>query len=57
LQNQYGCARGGYRQKPLRDPEEVNIVHVCLLGWLNYWNKQQGALRATTQQTDNMIDC
>jgi hypothetical protein len=57
LQYQYGCARGGHRQKPLGDPEEVNVGHVCLLGWLNCWNSEQIALCANTQQTDNLIDC
>ena len=38
LQYQYRCARGGHRQKALGDPEEVNVAHVCLLGWLNCRN-------------------
>lgn len=57
LQYQYRCARDGYRQKALGDPEEVNVAHVCLLGWLKCWTSGEVALRANTQQTDNLIDC
>jgi hypothetical protein len=32
LQNQDGCARCGHCQKPLCDPKDVDVVHVCLPG-------------------------